>query len=408
MARIAADHTIPEVNAQLGQTALQQYSCAGGAFGGLNCGGATQNPNAAPWNGDSAATNNQPTYYVLTAIPTWFVYHLTSAWWFTSARVANVLWLMAFAYLCVIAACRMGAYPSAALGASLFATVNPIMSLQSASVSPDPAACFAALAAIMVWWRLRRHPSVWLRIVISGLVALVALSVKETAVVALIALVAMEATWAHRRLAPVLVHIPDIARRARRRFKAYAPVAGLLVGVVVLHVFLRLVVGPILRGMRPGNSIMADALRAGQPDSISWLLGQPYYELKNAFVSPIGQQAGVWFNVYALALFVVAAAGPLMLALQAPADPHEDWAFVRALRVALTVFLVFFPAFFMVATARISVAFWQPRYILPALTIALVAVTIGMSRRSSLIWASMALFATFIFGVFVTAGLQFP
>lgn len=404
IARVAVDHTIPLVNDAVGQTSLQQYSCAGGAFGNLKCGAAVQDPNGAPWDGDSAATNNQPTYYVLTAIPTWFVYHVTPAGWFTAARIANAIWVMLFAYMCVIAACWMGAFPAAAFGGALLASINPMMLLQSSSVSPDPAACVAALACVMVWWRLRDNPSSWVRVAIAGLTALVALSVKETAVVGLFAVVAMEAALVNRGLRAAGYRMAGAARSAR----AYLPVATLGVATLLLHVAGHSFIGPLLRGSRPGHSTMADSLSANQP-ALSELLAGPYFDLVKVFTSPTGQQAGLWFSVYALVLFIFAAGGSASLALQAPREPRTpDASSIRALRVGIVGYLLVFPAAFIIATSHVSAAFWQPRYILPGAALGLATVSLGMGRRSAVVWAALGAAAALIFLIFVTGGLQAP
>ena len=404
IARVAADHTIPLVNDAVGQTSLQYYSCAGGAFGNLKCGAAVQDPNDAPWDGDSAATNNQPTYYVLTAIPTWFIYHATPAGWFTAARVANALWLMLFAYMCVIAACWMGAFPAAAFGGALLASINPMMLLQSSSVSPDPAACVAALACVMVWWRLRGSPSSWVRVGIAGLTALVALSVKETAVVGLFAIAAMETAWIHRTLRGAGGAVADRVRAA----KAYLPVAVLGAAVLVLHIVGHSFIGPLLRGSRPGHSTMADSLAANQP-ALSELLAGPYFDLIKVFTSPTGQQAGLWFSAYALVLFMLASGGTMSLLMQAPREPRTaDASSIRALRMGIIGYLLIFPAAFIVATSHVSVAFWQPRYILPGAALGLVTVSLGMGRRSAIFWAGVGTVAALIFLAFVTGGLQVP
>lgn len=406
IARVAVDHTMPLVNDKVGQTSLQQYACAGGAFGNLVCGAEVQDPARAPWDGDSAATNNQPTYYVLTAIPTWFIYHFTPAHWFTSARIANTLWVMLLAYLCVVLACAMGAVPAAAFGGALLVSVNPMMLLQGSSVSPDPASCVAALACVFVWWRLRNHSSTWFRIALTILAVLIALSVKETAVVGLFAVVAMEGARAFVRRGDAAT--PAVSTAAPPWLTRFAPVVVLALAVPVLHVIGRSFVGPLLRGSLPGNTTMADSLSVGQP-GLSQLLAGPYFDLSKVFTSPTGQQAGLWFGAYGVALFMLAAGGTLALLLQAPREPRVvDESFIRAMRGGIVAYFVFFPALFIMATAQVSAAFWQPRYILPGAALALITITLGMGRRAGVAWAVAGLFVVAVFLLFVVGGAQVP
>ena len=408
IARVAVDHTIPLVNDKVGQTSLQQYACSGGAFGNLQCGAAVQDPARAPWDGDSAATNNQPTYYVLTAVPTWLTYHLTPAHWFTSARIANTIWVMLLAYLCVVLACAMGAIPAAAFGGALLVAVNPMMILQGSSVSPDPASCVAALACVLVWWLLRNRTSTWLRVGLTILTVLVALSVKETAVVGLFAVVAMEGARAFVRRDQPGAFRREPGSGTPSWTSRLAPVVVLALAVPVLHVLERSFVGPLLRGSLPGNSTMADSLAVGQP-GLSQLLAGPYFDLSKVFTSPTGQQAGLWFGAYAIALFMLAAGGTLALLLQAPREPRtSDASFIRAMRGGIVAYFIFFPALFIMATAQVSAAFWQPRYILPGAALALITVTLGIGRRAGIAWAAMGIIMLAVFLLFVVGGAQVP
>ena len=96
-----ADGHMPAVGEVYGQKILSIMACdnpRGAAWAGVEpCGSAHFDPARAPFSGESSATSNAPTYYVLSAIPFRLCTFATDLNPRTCGRAANVVWLSAAA-----------------------------------------------------------------------------------------------------------------------------------------------------------------------------------------------------------------------------------------------------------------------------------------------------------------------
>ena len=359
--KIAEDRRLPKVNDVLGQTALKEAVCAkapGFAALAPACGADAVDPSLTPYRGQSTATGYLPFSYAFTGAGAWILHSLPGdASWLTSARLVGALYLAIVAMLIVAVSRRLGASTPTALSAGILAASMPMVLLQFSTVNNDAMAVLCSLGAVWVYLRLRGSPMAQ-RSLCAFAVATLGMLVKETAVVGV--------------LAVAVLSMRDVVVNPPPRALGVARVIGSAVIAVLIPWVLRTAIYPVVVGANPDNGLQNAAIIAaqGQPPA-NLVAGNAFLSAITALQIPEGVLAGVWFAVAAQALWILATGIPVAMVLRT--GHRSQWRSDRRLLSALT--LVTVPAFtfgflLMLQVTRLP-AFFQPRYLLPTIVMAI-------------------------------------
>ncbi len=242
---------MPRVYEPLGQVALAEFACdepRGGAWAQLEkCGSDHYTPELAPYGGLSTATNYAPTYYLATAVPYRVCEELTPWAPRTCARVANTGWLAAAAAGFFVLMVLLGCSKPVSLIVSVGTSVAPAILLQGITVNPDAAvqAAVAWMAVLAVRLATSERLSAYAQVGVLGIVGLVAVTAKETALIGF-------------AVTLLLLGFLITARQPRslqvKRWAAVSVVFGAVVGLAALSRLAQ----PVLRGVG-GDNPMEDA-----------------------------------------------------------------------------------------------------------------------------------------------------
>lgn len=358
---IAEDGRLPMVNAALGQTALQEAVCAKApGFGTLAsaCGADAIDPSLTPYRGQSTATGYLPLYYAVTGAGAWIVHALPGdASWLTSARVVGSIYLAIAAMLVVGIARRLGASTATAMAAGVLAAAMPMTLLQFSTVNNDALAVVLSLAA--VWLFLRLDPdrparrSLW-----AFGVALLGMLVKETAVIGV--------------LAVAVLSLRDVMTSPAPRGRGVLRVAVSAVLAVLIPWSLRSFAYPAIVGSIQDNGLQNAAIIASQgTPPINLVAGNALQSAITALQIPEGVLAGVWFSVAAQAMWLISIG--ICVAMILRTSRRRQWAVDRRLLAAVVVVMIplFTVAFLLMLGVGGLPPFFQPRYLLPTVLLAI-------------------------------------
>lgn len=366
--KLAKDGRLPAQNELLGQEALWTFSCDPPPGWTLPCKGPTWPYDVwkAPFTGMSYVTTYPPTYYALTALPTATIHALRpSISWVVAARYAQVLWLVALSLLVFGTLALLGASRiSAALG-SLLVSGMPLVLLQTSHVNNDGLALAATVLPIFLWLFLRGHGTRW-RLGLSLIACLVALTVKETAFIALPTVAAFEA---------LLASGPWLARLRRALIGSAGVLTGYAVFVYVLD--------PLVRGTVEPLPLLQQSLQDLEPAAVDFV-GLALVGGLRAFADPTTPLNAPLFEAVALAVAAWAIGGCAFAA--ARVDWRGRLAPVDVLRPAALAGVFVVPLLLGVQLTLTGNPLWfNPRYVAPALVLAVLGVIVGMRRGAVLI-----------------------
>ncbi len=355
VAKVGESLELPPVNDTLGQTAMQAAVCGPApGFGGLadSCGGQILDPTRAPYRGASTATSYLPGYYAVTGMGARLLVALPGDLsWLHAARLMGALYLGLAAALVVLIARRLGASSAVAFAFAVLVAAMPMVLLQFSTVNNDSLAVVLSLAA--VWAFLAMSPSRPVRrsLVAFG-IALLAMTIKETAVVGVLAVAALSAR-------------DVVVSSTRPRWPGLLRVAGSAAAAVLMPWLLRTFAYPAIVGSFPDNGLQSAAIVEAQgTPPINLVAANALRGVATVFEIPEGTLAGSWFSLAALILAMVAFGVPLALLLRT--SRVRQWATDQRL-LAATV-LVGVPLFIAMFLLLLRVSgyplFFQPRYLL--------------------------------------------
>ncbi len=369
--RVAEDFALPPVNDQLSQTALQTAVCdKAPGFGRLNsaCGADFIDPNLTPYGGQSTATGYLPTYYVVTGLGASALHALPVGLdWLAAARIMGAVYLAIAAMLIVGIARRLGASSLVAWAVAVAAACAPLVLLQFSTVNNDALAVVLSLASVYAFLALRDRSAVTRSLVAFGL-AFVAMTVKETAFIAVLAVAVLS-------LRDVL--LGDRSARWGGIARVLASAAVVVVGVTALRSF----VYPLLVGERPDNGLQAQSIVDAQgTPPINLVAGNALRTVPTVFDVPAGVLAGVWFGVAATVLVLLALGLPLAGLLRI--DRRVQWTRDRQLLGASVLIGIplFVAGFLLLLRVQDLPPFFQPRYLLPLMVLALAVAAAWVKR----------------------------
>jgi hypothetical protein len=359
--KVAEDLSLPPVNDQLGQTALQTAVCEKApGFGRLAaaCGADFIDPNLTPYAGASTATSYLPTYYIVTGLGSKVLHALPlGLTWLDAARVMGAFYLGLVALLVVGIARRLGASSLIAFSAAVTVAAMPMVLLQFSTVNNDALAVLLSLAAVYSFLRMKDSSAVR-RSLVAFVFAFAAMTVKETALISVLAVVVLS-------LRDVAMGVP--ARRWTGTLRVLAS-AGV---VVVAAGILRIVVYPLLVGSLPDNGLQNAAIVEAQgTPPFNLVAGNALRQLSSVFEVPDGVLAGVWFSVAGQVVVLIALGLPLAAILRT--TTLREWSSPRRLLGASILIGIPLFVFGFLLLLRVSglPAFFQPRYLLPLMVLA--------------------------------------
>ena len=387
VSRFAAEWALPAQGDQFGDTIMSEVACFGEAvyFPGVECGVAGQDPSMGPWNGVSSATSYQPTYYVITGLLTRLVHGLIGGYWISAARIASSLWLVLTAVLIVGVSRQLGAGRRVAAFAGAALCAMPMVLVQGTSVTNDVAAMAFTLLAVWAWLRLRDGAQLR-RLAISGFVAVTAMTVKETAVVAVLAIAVLEA----QRVGRAPGDPPGVLCRLPRRL---TPVVAW--GRRGSGCHLPCTTSPIM--WIPGCEALLRSWKLARPQPsastnpcprrLPRLLGHR----STPSCSRSAHLQGSWFVTVGLvaAALVVGGVGAVVLA--------RERSLSSAVGAASLSYLFAFPVAFILYLHLLGgVLYFQPRYVLPGMCLAVCVLAARThERRGWVLLAGYFVYATF-------------
>lgn len=390
--KIAQNLRLPPMSDLLGQTALQAWACTDApAFAGLECGAAVQNPSNAPWQGLSTATGYMPWYYVMTGLATRAVHDLPEdASWLEAARAVSVGWLGLLALLVTSIVRRLGGNNILAFSTALILCTMPLVLMQGAAVNPDVPATALALSAVWIWLATSNWtPS--LRLVSAGSVGLIAVMAKESAVAGLLVVAFLEAGARGR------AYLADSRERERQReprpattsvWRSALPSVAMLVFLGVTYMVLRLKVMPSLResGVDLPGAIPAEE----SVDLSGWVKEATLYALESLAVSPEGVLGGEWFRLPPTILAFCAIGGVVFAILRSPTPWRAT--LLESVAQGTGLYLLLFPALMLLFLDwQGNYLFFQPRYVLPGMALAVIAFFAGARWGWSLVLGAASL-----------------
>ena len=349
------------MNDQLGQTALQTAVCdKAPGFGRLSpaCGADFIDPNLTPYAGASTATGYLPTYYIVTGIGAKVLHGLPlGLTWLAAARVMGAFYLGLVALLVVGIARRLGASSLIAFSAAVTVAAMPMVLLQFSTVNNDALAVLLSLAAVYSFLRMKYSPAVT-RSLVAFAFAFAAMTVKETALISVLAVFVLS-------MRDVLM-----GERARRWMGALRVVVS--AGVVVAAAgILRMVAYPMLVGSLPDNGLQNTAIVEAQgTPPFNLVAGNALRQVPSVFEVPDGVLAGVWFSVAGQVVVLIALGLPLAAILRTTS--LREWSSRRRLLGASILIGIPLFVFGFLLLLRVSglPAFFQPRYLLPLMVLA--------------------------------------
>lgn len=378
--KVAQDLEVPMMGDSMGQTALKEWACSGEpSFAVFNCADDYHDPARGPWAGSSPATLYATPYYLITGVSTRVLHTvLPSLSWMDAARVASVCWLVALAALIVAVGRRMGGPTPAAVAAAVLVCSMPQVVIQGTSVNNDIPAVFMTFFTLWVWLLLRdSRPS--LRWGVSLAVAVLALLFKQHAILALGMIAALELSQRYGSgdgagFGP--------GRDFRWWVRTLAVVLGGAGAAVLAFGVLFYVVEPAWRGVGPPVLGMEELLRSVEPQDFGLANAKAYGQVGAVFMAP-GYVAGLnspWATLVGAYAAMVALGGLVFAVLRSPrtwrADPTT---IVRQVTLA---YVVLFPVVFMTYLEVLGKAlFYQPRYHVIGMSMALAAILVGVGKR---------------------------
>lgn len=383
--RIASEGTLPGRDAVVTQQALADWACSGTpGFERLECGAPEQRAVDAPWEGANTATRYFPSYYVLTALPTRILHDVLGAPWLDSARFATTCWLLALALGLVLLTRALGLNAFAALAASLLACSMPLVVTQGVSLNNDVAAAAVSVFGVWTWLRLRSS-SPTKRLVLSGGLALFAMTIKETALVCVLCIALLE--WGHRQATATGDRPQQSVRAATGRAIA------LLASVLGSYIVLLYVLDPLVRGPASvtAEQSVSQVVAAAEPQqwgaATAKAFGYLTYSLQSAGFLPVF--SGPWAQVLPV-LIAMVVVGSLAFRVLRTSWP---WSVspVSSLGQAVLVFLAAFPVLtLMVMKVSGLPLVFQPRYYLAGMVLSFALLFEGLNRAWSIAVLSAA------------------
>ncbi len=375
--RIASQASLPPRDAAISQQALQDWACTEGlGFDELTCGAQVQDPAKAPWEGANTALRYFPTYYALTALPTRIIHDVANTTWLDAARIATTGWLVLLAVGLVLLTRRLGMGVLASLATSVLVCSMPMVVVQGTSMNNDVAG--VAIAVLAVWsWLALTGRSTRTRLLVSGGLALAAMTVKENAVVAVLAIALLE--WGEQYRTS---HPERSAWRALR-------LPTLLVTVIGAgYVLLLYVLDPLMRG--PASSaaeeLVAAAVAAAEPQQWGLATAKAYNYLPYGFQSAgfIPVFNGAWAQLVPLLVTMIVVGAVVFQVMRS----RRSWLTPASGLVAQSAlaYLAAFPVMFFVLMKMSGLPLvFQPRYYLPGLVLATAVLFVGLSRKWSIV-----------------------
>ena len=395
--RVAEDLDLPPINDTLGQTALQAAACERApGFEALyaRCGQEIL-PAEAPYAGLSTSTGYLPTYYVITGLLARGVFPVVEALapdrtaehnWLMAARAVGSLYLGLLAAVLVLMTRRLGADDRSAVALAVLAATSPLMLLQFSTVNNDALGVLLTAVAVLSWLLLEATRP-WVRLIVSYGIALLAVSAKETALVALLCVMVLHAS-----------HLWHAGHRIR------SLVAPLGAGIAVIGAYsVARGLWPALTGELPGNDLQADFITSiqGQP---SWLdvTGSTLSSVVNGLSAPISPLAWGGFTSWSVLLAAAAFGGAVARSTTnrfSSDGTRSTW----AIATSVAVYLVAFPTVFVTyLDTQGDVLYFQPRYLLPGMALAIGLIAVGTSRAAS--WLLLAIATAYYVVILVKLG----
>ena len=359
--KVGEELSLPPVNDTLGQTAMRVAVCdSAPGFGALapSCDAQVFDTTMGPYRGQSTATGYLPTYYVITGLAARGLVSLPGDLsWLHASRVVGSLYLAIAVMLLVGIARRLGASSLIAASAAVVMAALPMVLLQFSTVNNDSLAVVFSLAAVYAFLAMRASRMRW-RWLVAFALALVAMSVKETALIAVVAVFVLAAR--------------DAWLRSSGRGKNIAlALIGALVAVVVPYVT-RDVVYPAIVGTLQDNGLQNDAIIAAQgTPPINLVFANALRLVMSVFEVPETFLGGAWFGVAASIATLLAFGIPLTMVLRS--SSRRQWRSRRLLLAATVVLypIVFIAGFLLLLRVGGLPLFFQARYLLPVALLAL-------------------------------------
>jgi len=387
--RIASEASLPPRDATISQQALQDWACTEGlGFDGLTCGAQIQDPAKAPWEGANTALRYFPTYYALTAIPTRIIHDVAHATWLDAARIATTGWLVLLAIGLVLLTRRLGMGSVQSLATAVLVCSMPMVVVQGTSMNNDVAGVAIAVLAVWSWLALTAR-SGRTRLLVSGGLALAAMTVKENALVAVLAITLLE--WAEQY---------QTSHPERSAWRALRVPTLLVTAIGAGYVLLMYVLDPLVRG--PASSaaegLVAAAVAQAEPQQWGPATAKAYNYLPYGFQSPgfIPVFNGAWAQLVPLFVTMIVV-GALVFQVMRSKRPWFTPAQGILAQSAL-VYLAAFPVMFFVLMKMSGLPLvFQPRYYLPGLILATAVLFGGLTRK----WSIAALAATGVIYAFM-------
>ena len=376
--RIASDASLPPRDATISQQALQDWACSGVlGFDQLSCGADSQDPAKAPWTGANTALRYFPTYYVLTAIPARLVHDVAKTSWLDAARIATTGWLILLAFGLVLLTRRLGMGVVTSLASSVLVCSMPMVIVQGTSMNNDIAGVAVAILAVWAWLALRSHPA-RTRLLVSGGLALAAMTIKENSLVAVLAIALLE--WSDRYTAP------RDAASERSAWRALRTPAVLVAAISVGYILLLYVFDPLVRGpaSTTAEELVAAAVAGVEPQDWGLATAKAYNYLPYGFQSAgfIPVFDGAWAQLIPVLVTMLVVGGVVFQVMR------TTWPWISAVPMIVAqsavAYLVAFPVlFFVLMKVQGLPLVFQPRYFLPGLVLGAALLFTGLSRRWS-------------------------
>lgn len=383
--RIAQTGSAPARTTILSQQALQDWACSSVlGFDQLACGADTQDPANAPWAGANTATRYFPTYYALTAIPTRVIHDVAGASWLDAARIATTGWLILLSVGLVLLTRRLGLGFFASLATAVLVCSMPMVVVQGTSINNDIAGVAVAVMAVFAWLALREKGAL-LRLLVSGGLALTAMTIKENSLVAILAIALFE--WAHQYQRAQPDDRPASAWRSLRLPVLAAAAVGFG------YILLLYILDPLVRGPSSAEAeeLVAAAVANYEPQDWGLATAKAYAHLSGGlqtanFIPAFG---GAWAQLLPfLATMVIV--GSLVYQVMRTSWPWVSSEVAIVAQSAVAYIAAFPILFFLLMKVSGLPLVFQPRYYLPGLVLGAAVLFAGLSRR----WAIAALVAT--------------
>lgn len=397
--RIATETSLPARDATISQQALRDWACSDVlGFDQLTCGADSQDPAKAPWAGANTALRYFPTYYVLTAIPTRIIHDVGNTSWLDAARIATTGWLILLAFGLVLLTRRLGLGVVTSLATTVLVCAMPLVVVQGTSMNNDIAGVAVAVLAVWSWLALRSHPA-RTRLLVSGGLALAAMTIKENSLVAVLAIAVLE--WSDRYQ----------AASGRSVWRALRLPGITVASIGFGYVLLLYVLDPLVRGPASvaAEELVATAVAGVEPQDWGLATAKAYnylpYGFQTAGFIPVFN--GAWAQLLPI-LVTMVVVGALVFRVMRTTWPWVSGAPAILAQSALAYLMVFPVLFFVLMKAQGLPLVFQPRYFLPGLVLAATVLFLGLSRRWSIaaLVGSGAVYAFMVLQVLTVASVQ--